>query len=184
MNHYRTLGVARDASRQEIKDAYRRLVRQHHPDANPDDNGVSEALMKQVLTAYATLSDPHKRTRYDADVRLQASDDTPEERPSTVTHHAPTYANGASGPPSLMGKVRVALGDSPDVFAAKLGLSEMALASFEARDAMPNSAIQLRTFTHLVELAAKNLEMTGKTVDAIALRTAFNRKKANRNIFR
>ena len=184
MNHYRTLGLSKNASAQEIKDAYRRLVRLHHPDANPDERDVSEALMKQVLTAYATLCDPHKRTRYDNDLKLRALDAQDEEGGVVVTHHAPSYAGGATGPQSLMGKVRVALGDSADEFAVKLGLSEMTLAGFEARDAMPNSPIQLRTFTHLVETAAKNLETSGKTGDAIDLRTAFNRKKANRRFSR
>ncbi len=181
MNHYETLGVPKNASRQDIKDAYRRLVRLHHPDANPNDNGVSEALMKQVLTAYATLSDPHKRTRYDADARLESSDAPEADDPARQT---PVYANGATGPQSLMGKVRVALGDSSDEFAQKLGLSATVLAGYEARDAMPTSPVQLRTFTHLVEMAAQNLEMAGKSGDAIALRTAFNRKRANRNLFR
>lgn len=185
MNHYRTLGLAKNASAQEIKDAYRRLVRLHHPDANPDEREVSEALMKQVLTAYATLSDSHKRTRYDNDLKLRAyQNEENAENGATVTHHAPIYSNGATGPQSLVGKVRVALDDSSGEFARKLGLSEPILAGLEARDAIPNAPIQLRTFTQLVEMAAQNLETCGKTGDAIDLRTAFNRKKANRNFFR
>jgi hypothetical protein len=60
----------------------------------------------------------------------------------------------------------------------------MTLAGLEARDAMPITPVQLRTFTHFVEMAARNLENSGKIGDADTLRTAFNRKKANRNLFR
>ncbi|HSL57478.1 MAG TPA: molecular chaperone DnaJ [Acidimicrobiales bacterium] len=63
-DHYATLGVARDASAEEIKKAYRRLARQLHPDANPGDPDT-EAKFKEVARAYETLSDPERRRRYD-----------------------------------------------------------------------------------------------------------------------
>ncbi|QYG93702.1 molecular chaperone DnaJ [Iamia sp. SCSIO 61187] len=61
---YAVLGVSRSATAEEIKKAYRRLARQHHPDANPDDPGA-EARFKQVAQAYEVLSDPARRQRYD-----------------------------------------------------------------------------------------------------------------------
>ena len=63
-DHYETLGVARDATDEELKRAYRKLARQHHPDANPDDAGA-EARFKEVSAAYEVLSDPERRSRYD-----------------------------------------------------------------------------------------------------------------------
>ena len=63
-DHYETLGVSRDASADEIKRAYRRLARQLHPDANPDDP-AAEARFKEVAIAYETLSDPQRRQQYD-----------------------------------------------------------------------------------------------------------------------
>lgn len=63
-DHYATLGVSRDASSDEIKRAYRRLARQLHPDANPDDPEAAERF-KDVTHAYEVLSDPAKRQRYD-----------------------------------------------------------------------------------------------------------------------
>lgn len=61
---YEVLEVDRDASPDEIKKAYRRLARESHPDANPDDPGA-EARFKEIAAAYEVLSDPDKRERYD-----------------------------------------------------------------------------------------------------------------------
>lgn len=181
---YQTLGLSPSATSEQIKEAYRGLVRLHHPDANPERREASEALMKAVLTAYATLSNPEKRAIYDRNANLRAYERIESGKDAVrVTHHAPTYGN-VQTPTSLVGKVRVALGDSPEAFARKLGLSEPSLADFEARDAVPQTPIQLRTFTHLVESAARQLESGGKLGEAADLRAMLERKKANRNFFR
>jgi len=73
---YDILGVKRGASKDEIKKAYRKLARKHHPDVNPGDNSA-EARFKELQQAYAVLTDDKQREIYDQ-----------------VGHEA--YVNGAS----------------------------------------------------------------------------------------
>ena len=63
-DYYEILAVARDASDQQIKSAYRKLALQHHPDRNPG-NKVAEEKFKELAEAYAVLADADKRRRYD-----------------------------------------------------------------------------------------------------------------------
>ena len=63
-DYYETLGVARGATEKEIRSAYRRLAREHHPDVNQGDKGA-EARFKRINEAYQTLSDPDSRKKYD-----------------------------------------------------------------------------------------------------------------------
>lgn len=63
-DYYEVLGVERTASADEIKRAFRKLARKHHPDASKDEDGA-EARFKEINEAYEVLSDPEKREKYD-----------------------------------------------------------------------------------------------------------------------
>src|ERR687891_2647766 len=63
-DYYKVLGVKRDAKPEDIKKAYRRLARKHHPDVNPGDKAAEERF-KMTTEAHDVLSDPKKRSVYD-----------------------------------------------------------------------------------------------------------------------
>ena len=64
-DYYETLSVSRTATTEEIKKAYRRLAREHHPDVNAHRREEAEAHFKEIGEAYNVLSDEQKRARYD-----------------------------------------------------------------------------------------------------------------------
>jgi len=87
---YAILGVKRDASAEEIRTAYRKLAKKHHPDLNPG-NKEAEARFKTISAANELLSDPEKRARFDRG-EIDASG---QERPDHAAYRR--YAEGAQG---------------------------------------------------------------------------------------
>ncbi|HEY0418097.1 MAG TPA: DnaJ domain-containing protein, partial [Acetobacteraceae bacterium] len=85
---YETLGVAKTATADEIRTAYRKLAKKHHPDLNPG-NKAAEERFKAISTANDLLSDPAQRARYDAG----EIDATGAERP-----RRPSYSDFADSP--------------------------------------------------------------------------------------
>ena len=76
VDHYVLLGVRSDASAREIRRAYRRLARRHHPDVNPRPDGTGR--FAELAHAYAILNDPAQRARYDQTLHPPA----PARRPA------------------------------------------------------------------------------------------------------
>ena len=63
-DYYKTLGVQRSATAEDIRNAYRKLARKYHPDINPGDKAAEEKF-KEISVAYEVLSDPAQRATYD-----------------------------------------------------------------------------------------------------------------------
>jgi len=102
---YAVLGVARDADRDTIRKAYRKLAREFHPDVNPDD-AVAEERFKQVSEAYSVLSDPDKRSAYDefGDIALDPNFDAQKAREARAAFGGGfPGADGAEGGASFGG---------------------------------------------------------------------------------
>lgn len=79
INYYQVLGVSREASDEDIKKAYRKLVFEHHPDRNPH-KAEAEVRIREINAAYEIIGDPEKRGSYD---RLSWGD---EPRTAAVDH--------------------------------------------------------------------------------------------------
>ena len=79
-DHYRILGLQRDASEADIKKAYRTLALKWHPDKNPDNKDLAEKKFKEIGNAFKVLSDPNDRAHFD-----RYGDDA--DRPAPRRHH-------------------------------------------------------------------------------------------------
>jgi molecular chaperone DnaJ len=93
---YRVLGVAENAKADEIKKSYRKLAKQYHPDANPNDASAAEKF-KEISEAYAVLSDEEKRRQYDQMRKLGAFGGLGGYRPGGARPGAGAPGGGAGG---------------------------------------------------------------------------------------
>jgi DnaJ-class molecular chaperone len=93
-DYYSVLGVKRDAPEKEIRSAYRKLARKHHPDVNPGDK-KAEATFKEINAAYEVLKDAEKRKKYDKyGDRWEMADQIEEAQRQRGTHD---FFRGAGG---------------------------------------------------------------------------------------
>jgi molecular chaperone DnaJ len=92
MDFYVLLGIERGAPLADIKRAYKRLARRHHPDINPGDR-TAAVQFRQIAEAYETLSDPERRRRYDAGGEASAAAED-----NTVGFEGFDFSISASGP--------------------------------------------------------------------------------------
>jgi molecular chaperone DnaJ len=112
---YKVLGVSRGASQEEIRRSYRKLAREHHPDANRDDKGAEERF-KEIQHAYEILSNPEKRRQYDEGPRA-------------------FFGGGNAGPGGQAGGATAAdFADLSDLFGGFGGLGDIFGASTRTRE--------------------------------------------------
>jgi DnaJ-class molecular chaperone len=106
---YKILGVANDASAADIRKAYRKLAKQHHPDLNPG-NKTAEEKFKAISSAHDLLSDPEKRARYD---RGEIDETGAERAPPRGYRH---YADADAGARYGYSGAEFGAGDFEDIF--------------------------------------------------------------------
>jgi DnaJ-class molecular chaperone len=94
MDPYQALGVAKDASQDDIRKAYRRLAKELHPDLNPG-NRQAEERFKEISSAYDLLSDPDKRARFDRGEIDASGMERPQQR--SYRHYAEAGPGGRYG---------------------------------------------------------------------------------------
>jgi len=118
---YDVLGVDEDASKEEIKKAYRTLARKHHPDRNPDDPNAEEKF-KKIQKAYSILSDEEKRQQYDAQRRFGGGGF------GGPNGGRGSWSQGSGGP-----EIRFEQGNFDDVFGRGGGLGDIFESFFGGR---------------------------------------------------
>ena len=116
---YQLLGVARDASREEIALAWRRRARDEHPDARHGDDGAP-ARFRALAEAWQVLGDPGRRAAYDRSLdpgphpgRVRVTVRHPAAAPGPGAAGGTAPPAGAAGPPLVAGPVRVEGGPGP-----------------------------------------------------------------------
>jgi curved DNA-binding protein len=96
-DYYKTLGVKKDASEKEIKSAYRKLAKKHHPDTNPN-NPEAEARFKEINEAYEVLGDEDKRQTYDRFGTVKPGEGFPGGAPGAGGYYYSNTDNGGNMP--------------------------------------------------------------------------------------
>ncbi len=144
-DYYEVLGVSRDASKDEIKKAYRKLAMKYHPDKNPGDKEAEEKF-KEAAEAYSVLSDDEKRKKYDqfghagmngAGGGFQGFDDIND----IFSHFADIFGGGRSG------------GGGSSIFDDIFGGGSGGYSRSSARTGTPGSDIKITLKLTLEEIA-------------------------------
>ena len=156
---YKTLGVEKSATEEDIRKTYKKLAKKHHPDLNPGDKEAEERF-KDISAAYALLNDPEKRRAFDAGEIDEMGQPKPERR------FYRDYADAGAGyryeRPEDMGDLGDLFGD---LFSRRAQGGEGARPQFRMRGADVNYTLPI-DFLEAVNGGKKRVDMPeGKTLD-------------------
>ena len=156
---YQTLGVEKTASEQDIRKAYKKLAKKHHPDLNPGDK-EAENQFKDISAAYALLNDPEKRRAFDAGEIDESGQPKPERR------FYRDYADAGAGSRYERAEDLGDLGDLfGDLFGQRARGGDGARTQFRMRGADANYTLPI-DFLEAVNGGKKRVDMPdGKTLD-------------------
>jgi len=159
---YEIIGVARTASSDDIRAAYRKLAKKLHPDLNPGDKKAEEKF-KEVSTAYDLLSDNEKRAKFDAGVIDAAGNEKPQQRQYYRDYAGANAGAQGANPNYEEGSAFSDLGGMDDI------LAQMFARQSEARRNMRGGDVQYRLtvpFLDAVNGATQRLTLPdGSTID-------------------
>ncbi len=157
-NFYETLGVKRDASDKEVRSAYRKLARKHHPDVNPGDK-AAEAKFKEITNAYEVLNDKEKRRKYDKYGERWEYADQIEEAERQRASGGGRFAHGNGGRGSQQFDVSD-LGDLGGVFGQFFGRGGGGVRTMSRRGADIQQPIDI-TLEEAYHGTTRTIEMLG-----------------------
>ncbi|MFT5442155.1 MAG: DnaJ-class molecular chaperone [Myxococcota bacterium] len=171
---YEIIGVARDADRQTIQKAYRKLARKYHPDLNPGDKGAEERF-KKIASAWAVLSDDSKRSSYDefGEISLEAGFDAENARKRKEAFGAEFGTRGRDHHGATDGEFH--FGDIDDLFGRMYSREGHQQSTFRLRGADLEASLEL-DFLEAVRGGEKTLSLSRQepggaaSVDSVTIR--------------
>src|ERR687890_309231 len=152
---YKALGISREASQDDIRKAHRKLVREYHPDANPEDPRA-EGRFKEVQQAYEVLSDEKKRREYDEGLRASSRGGSGRARSRESSSRPRTRAGARAGG-------RAGGGTNYTVDLSEL-LAKLANLSSDGASARKGGSYELQgeEVAHLAKLLGEKIKMNTK----------------------
>ncbi len=175
LDYYSTLGVTRDASDEEIKKAYRKLVMKYHPDRNPGD-AEAEAKIRELNEAYDVIGDPEKRRTFE---RLRWGDEVEREVPPDPAVILDAMERKLFD--EARKEVLTVLVKDVKRIKAELALIRERVVALQGYDSFKSDVVMARGGEILHELMTPDMEVKKKRLLEVALQMMLSQKVARKD---